>query len=170
MKRLALALFLVLSLVLPVYASRGGSTPRSHSSQRSYSSHSHSSHSHSSSPRVHVRGYTKRNGTYVTPHTRRNGGSHSSTGRSYSHHSTSTATHHRSYTSTSTSTRDSHGRIKRSETAKHKFERQTGFPHGRPGYVIDHVVPLCRGGADAPSNMQWQTVAAAKAKDKTECH
>jgi hypothetical protein len=24
------------------------------------------------------------------------------------------------------------------------------------------------GGADAPSNMQWQTVADAKAKDKTE--
>jgi len=34
------------------------------------------------------------------------------------------------------------------------------------GYVIDHVVPLKRGGADAPANMQWQTTAAAKAKDK----
>ena len=32
-----------------------------------------------------------------------------------------------------------------------------------PGYVIDHVVPLKRGGADAPSNMQWQTEAAATA-------
>jgi hypothetical protein len=29
-------------------------------------------------------------------------------------------------------------------------------------------VPLKRGGRDAPSNMQWQTTAAAKAKDKTE--
>ena len=37
-----------------------------------------------------------------------------------------------------------------------------------PGYVIDHVVPLKRGGADAPTNMQWQTVKAAKAKDKVE--
>jgi hypothetical protein len=44
----------------------------------------------------------------------------------------------------------------------------TGYPHGRPGYVIDHIVPLACGGADAPSNMQWQTVAAAKAKDKWE--
>jgi hypothetical protein len=28
--------------------------------------------------------------------------------------------------------------------------------------------PLKRGGADAPGNMQWQTTAAAKAKDKIE--
>jgi hypothetical protein len=34
--------------------------------------------------------------------------------------------------------------------------------------VIDHIRPLKRGGADAPSNMQWQTTAAAKAKDKIE--
>jgi len=37
-----------------------------------------------------------------------------------------------------------------------------------PGYVVDHVKPLECGGADAPSNMQWQTVADGKAKDKTE--
>ena len=37
-----------------------------------------------------------------------------------------------------------------------------------PGYVIDHVKPLKRGGADAPGNMQWQTKEAAKAKDKVE--
>ena len=37
-----------------------------------------------------------------------------------------------------------------------------------PGYVIDHVVLLKRGGPDDPSNMQWQTTAAAKAKDKIE--
>jgi hypothetical protein len=30
------------------------------------------------------------------------------------------------------------------------------------------VVPLKRGGADAPGNMQWQTIQAAKAKDKIE--
>jgi hypothetical protein len=34
--------------------------------------------------------------------------------------------------------------------------------------VVDHVTPLKRGGADAPSNMQWQTKEAAKAKDKSE--
>lgn len=37
-----------------------------------------------------------------------------------------------------------------------------------PGYVIDHVRPLCAGGPDQPANMQWQTVAAGKAKDKIE--
>ena|SRR5437588_6522307 len=64
--------------------------------------------------------------------------------------------------------RDANGHIKRNEQAKHDFMRQTGYPHGRPGYVIDHVVPLACGGADASSNMQWQTVAEAKAKDRTE--
>ncbi len=36
------------------------------------------------------------------------------------------------------------------------------------GYVIDHVKALACNGADAPSNMQWQTVAEAKVKDKWE--
>ena len=64
--------------------------------------------------------------------------------------------------------RASSGRIVRSSSAKHAFMRETGYPKGRPGYVVDHVIPLKRGGADAPSNMQWQTKAAAKAKDKWE--
>jgi hypothetical protein len=46
--------------------------------------------------------------------------------------------------------------------------KETGYPHGRPGYIIDHVVPLSTGGADNPGNMQWQTNAEAKAKDKWE--
>ena len=37
-----------------------------------------------------------------------------------------------------------------------------------PGYIIDHVTPLCAGGSDKPTNMQWQTVADAKAKDRIE--
>ena len=37
-----------------------------------------------------------------------------------------------------------------------------------PNYVIDHVIPLACGGADSPNNMQWQTKADAKAKDKWE--
>jgi len=40
------------------------------------------------------------------------------------------------------------------------------------GYVlamsIDHVQALKHGGADSPSNMQWQTKQAARAKDKWE--
>jgi hypothetical protein len=37
-----------------------------------------------------------------------------------------------------------------------------------PGYVKDHIVPLVCGGPDAPSNMQWQTIGAALAKDRWE--
>jgi hypothetical protein len=37
-----------------------------------------------------------------------------------------------------------------------------------PGYVVDHVVPLMRAGADNPSNMQWQTLEDAEAKDRVE--
>jgi hypothetical protein len=45
----------------------------------------------------------------------------------------------------------------------------TSFPAGLcPSYVVDHVRPLECDGADPPDNMQWQTIAAGKAKDKTE--
>ena len=74
--------------------------------------------------------------------------------------------HHQKYSYTVK--RDANGKIQRSEAAKLAFMRQTYFPHGRPGYVIDHIIPLKRGGCDCPSNMQWQTIAAAKAKDKWE--
>lgn len=70
--------------------------------------------------------------------------------------------------------RDSHGRIQRSAAARHDFQRShpcpsTGKTSGAcPGYVVDHVTPLKRGGADRPNNMQWQTTKAAKDKDKVE--
>ena len=70
--------------------------------------------------------------------------------------------------------RDRRGRLRRCAAARAAFERanpcpSTGQPAGPcPGYVIDHIVALKRGGADDPSNMQWQTVADAKAKDKIE--
>jgi hypothetical protein len=37
-----------------------------------------------------------------------------------------------------------------------------------PGYVRDHIVPLACGGPDAVQNMQWQTIADARAKDTWE--
>ena len=64
--------------------------------------------------------------------------------------------------------RDSKGRIKRSQSAKNDFKKQTGYPKGRSGYVIDHIKPLKEGGCDCPENMQWQTIADGKAKDKWE--
>jgi len=67
----------------------------------------------------------------------------------------------------------SHGQ-KRSRSARESFKRShpcpsTGKKSGAcPGYTIDHIKPLKRGGADAPLNMQWQTKAGAKAKDRWE--
>jgi hypothetical protein len=64
--------------------------------------------------------------------------------------------------------------IKRSAPAKRAFQKSSPCPAtGKTtgpckGYVVDHVKPLACGGASAPANMQWQTTAAAKLKDKTE--
>jgi hypothetical protein len=45
----------------------------------------------------------------------------------------------------------------------------TGARNARcPRYVRDHIVPLACGGPDAVANMQQQTVAAAKAKDRRQ--
>jgi hypothetical protein len=70
--------------------------------------------------------------------------------------------------------RDGNGRIVRSEAAKNAFKRSnpcpaTGARRGScPGYVIDHIKARACGGADDPSNMQWQTIADSKAKDAWE--
>jgi 5-methylcytosine-specific restriction endonuclease McrA len=90
-----------------------------------------------------------------------------------SHYSTTTSSH--SYSKAAPGAqRDSHGKIKRSGQAKDDFKKShpcpsTGKTYGScPGYVIDHLIPLKRGGADAPYNMQWQTTQTAKQKDKWE--
>lgn len=70
--------------------------------------------------------------------------------------------------SASARARNQKGRIARSEVTKRQYMRQTGYPKGRHGYVVDHIVPLACGGSDTPSNMQWQTVAEGKAKDRYE--
>lgn len=68
----------------------------------------------------------------------------------------------------------SFARTHRSHAELHAFQREhpcpsTGRHRGScPGYVIDHVNPLCAGGPDRRDNMQWQTVADAKVKDRGE--
>jgi hypothetical protein len=65
-------------------------------------------------------------------------------------------------------------RAHRSSETRREFQRQhpcpsTGKTSGPcAGYVKGHIVPLACGGTDSPNNMQWQTVAAAKAKDRVE--
>ena len=70
--------------------------------------------------------------------------------------------------------RESNGHIKRSLESKYEFKRQHPCPANGStkghceGYIIDHIVPLKRGGADSPSNMQWQTIEDSRAKDAVE--
>ncbi|HRF12583.1 MAG TPA: HNH endonuclease signature motif containing protein [Candidatus Accumulibacter phosphatis] len=62
----------------------------------------------------------------------------------------------------------------RSSSQRAAFVREnpcpaTGKTHGAcPGWVVDHIVPICADGPDHPSNMQWQDVDSAKAKDGNE--
>lgn len=62
----------------------------------------------------------------------------------------------------------------RSQKAKHDFAATHVCPAtGKhtmscKGYVIDHIIPLCAGGADAPINMQWQALSISLQKDARE--
>jgi hypothetical protein len=143
-------------------------------------SSSHSSHksSDNAGKTEHVSGYHRKDGTYVAPYDRHPAGTAPHPGdvstSQYAPVPYQKGYLTPGYTADALVTRDSHGKIKRSGAAKDAFKREnpcpaTGKSTGScPGYVIDHVNPLECGGADAPSNMQWQTVADGKAKDKAE--
>lgn len=62
----------------------------------------------------------------------------------------------------------------RSRVVRAAFQRANPCPANHltkgacPGYLVDHVKPLACGGPDIVSNMQWQTLADARAKDRVE--
>src|SRR5260370_34004370 len=119
-------LLFVLSVVL--LASSAFAYPRvGPSGQRSDSSSSKTS----SSKTVHVRTYTRKDGTVVQGYDRSAPGTKAS----------SSTAQGKSLTATP-ALRDSQGKIKRIAAAKNEFERETGYTHGRKGYLVYHIVPL----------------------------
>jgi hypothetical protein len=129
---------------------------------------------------VHVSGYTRKDGTHVAAYDRRPPGTAGAAGVTTTGATGSIGhTYRRDYLAEGITPHPSvqynkHGKIKRSHAAKSAFVREhpcpsTGKTTGRcPGYVVDHVQALECGGPDNSSNMQWQTTADAKAKDRTE--
>jgi hypothetical protein len=172
-----LSLVALLLLIPPIAEAKGsgGGSGGGHSSG-GHASGSHSSSGHSSG------GHTSGGHTSGSHASRSHSfGSHPSghsTGgakaHSHSYHAPQgpSGTHRKNYSQTAP--RDNRGHIQRSGKAKDAFKKShpcpsTGKSSGAcPGYVIDHIKALKRGGADAPSNMQWQTKEAARQKDKSE--
>jgi 5-methylcytosine-specific restriction endonuclease McrA len=64
--------------------------------------------------------------------------------------------------------RDRNGKIKRSETEKKKFLKGLGYKRVPPGYEVDHIVPLSKGGADKSYNMQLIPKSVHKRKTARE--
>lgn len=56
----------------------------------------------------------------------------------------------------------------RSRAQVRAFLRQQGLEQTPPGYEVDHIVPLCAGGADRPENMQLLTKRHLSLTEGTE--
>jgi hypothetical protein len=50
--------------------------------------------------------------------------------------------------------------------AQGEFERMTGYAEGRPGYTIEYIKPLSRGGVDDPGNMRWRKTGGAGSRTR----
>jgi hypothetical protein len=67
-----------------------------------------------------------------------------------------------------------HARIQRSAAEVLAFKRANPCPSTQlrrdacPGYQVDHVMPLCAGGADKTENLQWLTVADHRVKTQKD--
>jgi hypothetical protein len=57
----------------------------------------------------------------------------------------------------------------RDPAAVRQFIQENPPPGPRSNFVVDHIIPLIAGGTNALSNLQWQTIPDARAKDLIEC-
>jgi hypothetical protein len=60
--------------------------------------------------------------------------------------------------------KDVFGRIIRTKSHCREFEKATGFPKGREGYLVIYKKALECGGENAATNMQWVPVETASAQ------
>ncbi len=67
------------------------------------------------------------------------------------------------------------GKIAPSPSAVREFREThpcptTGHDWGAcPGYIVNHITPLCKGGRDVASNLEWQTHTYADRRDQKAC-
>lgn len=59
-------------------------------------------------------------------------------------------------------------KVERSESAKRQFLKSQGLKKAPTSYDVDHMVPLSKGGADKPSNMQLLPKETHKQKTAAE--
>jgi hypothetical protein len=170
--RPALRFLTLLGLIGLVLASGLDAQSRRHSNSprvRTYAARSYSRHSHAQ--RISARVY-RTSRVYSRSRSRVRLAQRYAGPKPRVRHYRPSHVRHRAYSrsviSRAPGTRDRRGRLRRSSEAKREFMRRTGYSRGRPGYVVDHVVPLACGGSDTPSNMQWQSREAAREKDRYE--
>lgn len=118
---------------------------------------------------VRVKGCTRKSGTYVAPYSRsaprskKSSYSTTPTIKTYSPKKVSS----KSYKITSPKI-VSTNKPERSSAKKREFLRSRGYDKTPPGQEVDHVIPLSKGGADEPYNMELLPKEAHKQKTKME--
>ena len=59
-------------------------------------------------------------------------------------------------------------KVDRNEAAKREFLKERGLDRVPPGYQVDHMIPLSKGGQDTPANMQLLPTSVHQQKTANE--